>query len=73
MPTFYESRTTGEVSPNYALALNSLNTSKKVPEGYVLLYQNSNYSNTTRQCAYLCAKNKVQWNGKVAAHNAAQK
>lgn len=72
MPTYYESRNNGNnktVQANYSSALNSLATTKKVPDGYVLLYQNSNYSNTTRQCAYLCEKDKVQWNGKVGVHN----
>lgn len=74
MTTYYEKRSNPKItSRNLALALQNMHSSKKVPDGYVLLYQNSNYSNTTRQCAYLCAKNKVQWNGRVAAHNTVQK
>ena len=72
MTTFYELRNNGNnkiAQANYGSAVNSMNHSKKVPAGYVLLYQNSNYSNTTRQCAYLCEKDKVQWNGKVSNHN----
>ena len=71
--TYYSDRSsTTQLSHNYQSALNTLATARKVPDGYVLLYQNSNYSNTTRQCAHLCEKDKVHWNGKVAAHNAAQ-
>ncbi len=72
MTTYYELRNNGNnkiVQANYRSAVNSLARSRKVPTGYVLLYQNSNYSNTTRQCAYLCEKDKVQWNGKVSNHN----
>ena len=72
MPTHYELRNSGQVSHNYASALRSMNHSRKVPDGYVLLYQNSNYSNTTRQCAYLCEKNKVQWNGRVNQYHNSQ-
>tara|TARA_B100000963_G_scaffold318390_1_gene299455 strand:- start:1017 stop:1241 length:225 start_codon:yes stop_codon:yes gene_type:complete len=74
MPTYYEKRSNPQkLSHALSHAIQHMNTARKVPDGYVLLYQNSNYSNTTRQCAYLCAKNKVQWNGRVAAHNAVQK
>ena len=72
MPTYYESRNNGNnktVQANYASALNSMHHNRKVPHGYVLLYQNSNYSNTTKQCAYLCEKDRVLWNGKVGGHN----
>ena len=70
MPTYYEQRHSADKqSYLYNVAVNKVNTSRKVPAGYVLLYQNSNYSNTTRQCAYLCEKDKVQWNGKVGNHN----
>lgn len=67
MPTHYELRNgnTQQMSNTYASALNSMHHTRKVPDGYVLLYQNSNYSNTTKQCAYLCEKHKVHWNGRV--------
>ena len=69
MRTYYEQRNNVEQnSYRYQQALHKVNTSRKVPAGYVLLYQNSNYSNTTRQCAYLCEKDRVQWNGKVHPH-----
>ena len=72
MTTFYELKNNGNnktVPANYASALNSMHHNRKVPDGYVLLYQNSNYSNTTRQCAYLCEKDRVQWNSRVGVHN----
>ena len=71
MTTHYELRNSNTqiLSPAYASALNSMHHTRKVPDGYVLLYQNSNYSNTTKQCAYLCEKHKVQWNGRVGGHN----
>ena len=62
--TYYETRMTGNVSPNYRRALHGMKKLRKVPKGWVLLFQNSNYSNTTRQCVYLKEKNKVDWNGK---------
>jgi hypothetical protein len=72
MPTLYSDRAMNPLQMSVAQSnsLRQFKSTRKVPAGYVLLYQNSNYSNTTRQCAYLCDKTKVQWNGKVAAHNA---
>ena len=29
--------------------------------GLVLLYRNNNYSNTMKQCVYICDKNKIHW------------
>ena len=68
MPTFYELRNNGNnkvASSNYRSAVMSLATPGQASSGYVLLYQNSTYSNTHRPCAYLCEMDKVQWNGKV--------
>jgi hypothetical protein len=33
----------------------------KVPDGYVLLYKNNNYSNTTKPCVVLVKKGDVKW------------
>ena len=61
--THYEARSNPHtMSHNHASALRSLQTARKVPDGYKLLYQNSTYSNTMKPCVYLCKDSKVWWN-----------
>lgn len=50
------------MSLNYANALRSLQTARKVPAGYRLLYQNSTYSNTMKPCVYLCKNSNIWYN-----------
>ena len=55
--TYYSQRTV------HTTPVNKGATASKVPEGYVLLYRNSNYSNTTRPCVVLLKKEDVKWTG----------
>ena len=62
--THYEARNSGDMNHSYRRALYGMKKLRKVPKGWVLLFQNSNYSNTTKQCVYLKEKHKVDWNNK---------
>ena len=55
--TCYSDRTRETVPVNHGVSVS------KVPDGYVLLYKNNNYSNTTKPCVVLVKKEDVKWIG----------
>lgn len=55
--THYSQRTVETVPVNKGARVS------KVPDGYVLLYKNNNYSNTTKPCVVLVKKEDVKWLG----------
>jgi hypothetical protein len=69
MVTYYETRISGDSNQNHKNASNSRRTVRKAPPGYVLLYQNSTYSNTMKPCVYICNNKKVWWNGGKSVDN----
>ena len=59
MPTYYSSDCS---LPNPKLVpYTNIRMRTLARNGLVLLYRNNNYSNTMKQCAYICDKNKIRW------------
>lgn len=64
--TYYSDRNSVHIAQHNANSNRSKHSA--VPAGYVLLYKNMNYSNTTLPCVVLCKREDVQWYGKTK-HN----
>ena len=59
MPTYYSSDCS---LPNPKLVpYTNIKMKTLARNGLVLLYRNNNYSNTMKQCTYICDKNKIRW------------
>ena len=59
--THYGSKSSVHIAQHNANSNRSKHSA--VPAGYVLLYKNMNYSNTTLPCVVLCKREDVQWYG----------
>lgn len=70
MPTYYSSDCS---IPNPKLVpYTNIRMRTLARNGLVLLYRNNNYSNTMKQCVYICDKNKIHWMNSNAPYKSPQ-
>ena len=66
MPTYYSSDCS---LPNPKLVpYTNVRMRTLARNGLVLLYRNNNYSNTMKQCVYICDRKKIHWINDVPVH-----